>query len=75
MKTIGIITPTYNRAKLLPRLYQSLCKQTCFDFSWYIVDDGSTDNTLEVVRSFEAKEFAIKIIKKSNGGKHTALNA
>ena len=75
MKTIGIITPTYNRAKLLPRLYQSLCKQTCFDFSWYIVDDGSTDNTLEVVRSFEAKEFAIKIIKKSNGGKHTALTA
>lgn len=75
MKTIAIITPAYNRAKLLPRLYYSLCAQTSFDFSWYIVDDGSTDNTREVVRTFDTKEFAIKTIEKSNGGKHTALNA
>lgn len=75
MKTVAIITPTYNRAKLLPRLYQSLCEQTSFDFAWYIVDDGSTDDTREVVRTFETKSFKIKTIEKSNGGKHTALNA
>ncbi|HBM98446.1 MAG TPA: hypothetical protein DD413_03380, partial [Ruminococcus sp.] len=40
---LTIITPTYNRKDLLKKCFQSLMKQTCFDFEWIIVDDGSTD--------------------------------
>ena len=42
---ITVFTPTYNRAHLLPRVYESLCKQTFRDFEWVIVDDGSSDET------------------------------
>ena len=40
---ITVFTPTYNRADLLPRLYESLQEQTTNNFEWLIVDDGSTD--------------------------------
>lgn len=42
---ITVFTPAYNRAHLLPRLYESLCRQTFRDFEWVVVDDGSTDGT------------------------------
>ncbi|MHC5865476.1 glycosyltransferase family 2 protein, partial [Streptococcus pyogenes] len=42
---ISIITATYNREKLLSRLYKSLCEQTCKDFEWIVIDDGSVDDT------------------------------
>jgi len=75
MFPITVFTPTYNRANLLPRLYQSLCKQTCKDFEWLIVDDGSTDDTFSVVKGFhERKNLNIRYFKKPNGGKHTAIN-
>ena len=45
---ITIFTPTYNRAHLLPRLYESISKQDCMDFEWLVIDDGSTDNTGEL---------------------------
>lgn len=72
---LSIITPTYNRANLLPGCYESLRKQTSTDFEWIIVDDGSRDNTDEVVASFDDSAFPIIYVKKENGGKHTALNA
>ena len=71
---VSVITPTYNRAHLLPRLYESLCKQNKFSFEWIIVDDGSTDNTKEVVDGFRTSSFDVKYFVKTNGGKHTALN-
>ena len=72
---ITILTPTYNRAKLLERLYQSLCQQTYQDFEWIVVNDGSKDNTDEVVQSFVAeKKINIVYIKQENGGKHRAVN-
>jgi len=75
METLTIITPTYNRANLLVKLYQSLEQQTNKDFCWLVVDDGSSDNTYEVVRAFaKSASFNIVCVKKSNGGKHTALN-
>ena len=46
---ITVFTPTYNRAHLLPRVYESLCKQTFRDFEWVIVDDGSVDDTKDVI--------------------------
>jgi glycosyltransferase involved in cell wall biosynthesis len=71
---LAIVTPTYNRAELLPKLYDSLLNQTDFSFRWYIIDDGSTDNTEAVCKSFLSDQFDILYLKKENGGKHTALN-
>ena len=72
---ITIFTPTYNRADLLGRLYQSLCVQSYQDFEWVIVNDGSKDNTDDVVQSFRDEgKIKIKYIKQENGGKHRAIN-
>lgn len=73
---ITIFTPTYNRAYRLPDLYLSLQEQTCKDFEWLVVDDGSTDNTSELFEQWQAEEssFPIRYFKQSNGGKHRAIN-
>ena len=73
---LTVFTPAYNRAHTLPRTYNSLKKQDCKDFIWLIVDDGSTDNTAELVKGWQAKEnsFEIRYIYKENGGMHTAHN-
>lgn len=75
MSLLTIITPTYNREHMLVRCFQSLTEQTCSDFEWIIVDDGSKDNTAELVSTFNSTSFPVKFIHKENGGKHTALNA
>lgn len=74
---LTVLTPAYNRAELLPKCYESLRAQTCFDFEWLIVDDGSTDNTEEIVNSWVSDKsvgFETVYVKKPNGGKHTAIN-
>lgn len=79
---ITVFTPTYNRAKLLPRLYESLCKQTYRDFEWVIVDDGSVDDTHDIVESFVNgndnrignNNFPVRYFYQDNGGKHRAIN-
>lgn len=70
---LTIITPTYNRIDLLPRLIDSLANQSCKDFEWLVIDDGSTDGTEAFFENVELP-FECKYIKKENGGKHTALN-
>lgn len=76
MKLLTVFTPAYNRAHTLHRTYESLCKQNCKDFIWLIVDDGSTDNTEELVADWQTREngFEIQYIYKENGGMHTAHN-
>ena len=72
---ITVFTPTYNRAKLLPDLYESLKRQTCKDFEWVIVDDGSTDDTESLVKQWIPQaDFSICYTKKENGGKQRAVN-
>ena len=71
---LTVLTPTYNRGSFLHILYESLCKQTCKVFQWLIIDDGSTDETKQVVDSFTNQGFEIDYYRKQNGGKHTALN-
>lgn len=72
---LTILTPTYNRGGVLPQLYDSLKNQTCKDFEWVIVDDGSKDDTQEVVKAWLSDaDFPIRYFFKENGGKHTALN-
>lgn len=70
----SVWTPTYNRAEFLNRLYLSLVNQTFNNFEWIIIDDGSTDNTSEIINNFimENKLKSIRYIQKENGGKHTA---
>ena len=72
-----VFTPTYNRAYCLTRLFNSLVKQTYKDFEWVIVDDGSTDNTEDLVESFRKQrvDFPIVYKKTKNGGKHRAINS
>lgn len=72
---ITVFTPTYNREQLLSRLFTSLQEQSFKDFEWLIVDDGSTDNTHDVVEKFvEEGVVPIKYVFKRNGGKHRAIN-
>ncbi len=75
-KLLTVFTPAFNRAHTLPRTYESLKKQTCKDFLWLIVDDGSSDNTAELVSEWQNREtdFEIEYIYKENGGMHTAHN-
>lgn len=75
MSSITIITPTYNRADLLPRLYESLLTQTSMDFEWMVVDDGSLDNTEELIQRYRQEDkIPVYYEKQPNAGKHTALN-
>ncbi len=75
MKTLTIFTPTFNRADLLPRLYESLCNQSDKDFCWLIIDDGSKDNTLEIVKFWiNENKIQIQYIYQENQGMHGAHN-
>ncbi|TVX79108.1 glycosyltransferase family 2 protein [Peribacillus simplex] len=72
---ITVFTPTYNRSHTLHRVFESLQQQNFNDFEWLIIDDGSTDNTKELVDSFITKaDFPIRYFYKENGGRHTAIN-
>ena len=72
---IAIITPTYNDAKLLKRLYKSLENQHNDTFTWIIVDDGSIDNTKELISQIKSTaSFEVRPIFKRNGGKCRAVN-
>ena len=73
--TVTVLTPTFNRERVLRSLWDSLQKQTVKDFEWLVVDDGSTDGTKDLITQLQEKsDFPIRYIYKSNGGKHTALN-
>ena len=74
MKKITIFTPTYNRASLLPRLYESIKAQTFRDFEWLIVDDGSTDDSGKILDEYKEKDTRIKVIHKENAGTGAARN-
>lgn len=74
-KKITVFTPTYNRENSLQRVYDSLCQQTYRNFEWIVVDDGSTDNTKEVINQFKRNaKFPIYYYYQENSGKHVAIN-
>lgn len=76
MVPLTIFTPAYNRAELLGRCFESMKRQTRKDFIWMIIDDGSTDDTRQVVKSWQRQplDFVIEYHYKENGGLHTAYN-
>jgi glycosyltransferase involved in cell wall biosynthesis len=70
-----VFTPSYNRARTLPRVYQSLQRQTFHNFEWLIVDDGSSDDTRSLVKAWQAESnFPIRYIYQENQGKPAAFN-
>ena len=62
MATLTIHTASYNRAYILGKAFESLKAQTCKDFEWIISDDGSTDNTQELVASWQKEDNGFEII-------------
>lgn len=76
MPILTVFTPTFNRAYILHRCYESLLRQTNKNFIWLIIDDGSTDNTKKLVTEWMNKKngFEIRYEYKKNGGMHTAHN-
>ena len=71
-----VFTPAYNRADLLPRCFEGMKRQTNQNFIWMIIDDGSTDNTRELVEGWmkQSLDFTIEYYYKENGGLHTTYN-
>ncbi|WBM39093.1 glycosyltransferase family 2 protein [Alcaligenes faecalis] len=70
-----VLTPSYNRAHTLERVYRSLCEQTCQDFEWVVVDDGSTDGTRELVEGWQQQaSFPIHYAWQENRHKKAAFN-
>lgn len=75
MSTVTVFTATFNRKNKLKRAFMSLQRQTCHDFEWLIIDDGSTDGTESLVEEFRCtSDFPIRYFWKENGGRHTAVN-
>ena len=75
MKTLTVFTLSYNRAYCLHKCYESLLRQTCSDFEWLVVDDGSTDNTAQLVQGWiNEGRIPIRYLYKENGGMHTGYN-
>lgn len=73
--TFSVFTATFNRAYCLHRAFEGLKAQTFRDFEWIIIDDGSVDNTVELVNQWKKEvEFPITYIWQPNQGKHIAYN-
>jgi glycosyltransferase involved in cell wall biosynthesis len=68
---ISVLVPTYNRAQFLPQCLASVFEQTLQPFEIIVIDDGSTDTTPELLRSYGDR---IRYIRKPNGGKSSAMN-
>ena len=72
---ITVFTPTYNRGYIIQKLYESLRRQSFTDFEWIVVDDGSTDNTQELITEFiNEQKIRLRYIRQENAGKHIAIN-
>jgi len=75
MKTLTVFTPTYNRAYCLHQVYESLCRQTSKDFIWLIIDDGSSDSTHDLVKSWQDEGIIhIQYRYQENQGMHGGHN-
>lgn len=75
MKTLTVITTTYNRGYCIKQVYDSLAAQDCKDFVWLVIDDGSTDNTRQLIQQFaEEDKIEIRYHFQDNRGMHAARN-
>lgn len=72
--TISVITPVYNNAKYMPEALDSILNQTFGDFEYILINDGSTDNSLEVLHDYARKDPRIRVSSRENRGYISALN-
>lgn len=71
---VTVITPTYNRADFLPEAIEGVLAQTFGDFELLVVDDGSTDNSPEIIADYEARDGRIRSFRQENQGQSVARN-
>lgn len=74
MPSISVVIPVYNAAPFLREALDSLLAQTCGDFEAIAVNDGSTDNSLEILQEYAARDSRIRILDGPNGGYGKAMN-
>jgi glycosyltransferase involved in cell wall biosynthesis len=75
MPLFTVYTPTFNRAHTLPRVFESLQAQTCRDFEWLVIDDGSTDGTAELMQRYQSEaSFPLRYLPMPHRGAHHAHN-
>mgnify|MGYP003401399665 FL=1 len=72
---VSVIVPVYNVEQYLSDCLESICRQTLKGIEIIVVNDGSTDNSLSIIKSFQQKYSNIKLINKKNGGLSSARNA
>ena len=71
---LSIVSPSYNKGKTIQRLYDSLIRQSCHEFEWIVINDGSTDDTVAKIKSFQTDLFPIRFIDKHNEGLNRTYN-
>jgi len=76
LPVLTVFTPTYNRAYILPQCYESMRRQSSKNFVWLVVDDGSTDNTRQLVQNWQDEDngFELRYVFQENQGMHGAHN-
>jgi glycosyltransferase involved in cell wall biosynthesis len=75
MPLFTVYTPTFNRAHTLHRVFESLQAQTCRDFEWLVIDDGSTDGTAELMQLYQSEAaFPVRYLQEPHRGAHHAHN-
>ena len=72
---VSVIVPVYNVEQYLSDCLESICRQTLKGIEIIVVNDGSTDNSLSIIESFQQKYSNMKLINKKNGGLSSARNA
>ena len=70
----SVIVPMYNSAAFIDKCVLSVLNQSYSDFELILVDDGSTDSTLEICKRYEKEDCRVKVIHKENGGHTSARN-
>lgn len=71
---ISVIVPVYNTATYLRRCIESIINQSYKNIELILVDDGSTDNSLEICKEYQKMDDRIKVFTKENGGQSSARN-
>ena len=71
---VSVVIPMYNVKDYLPKCIESVIRQTLKDIEIICVNDGSTDNSLEIAKEFEAKDPRVKVIDKKNSGYGNSMN-
>jgi len=74
MSKVSIIVPVYNTEKYIEKCLKSLLNQTLKDIEIIVIDDGSTDNSKNIIKNFTEKDSRFKYWYKENGGQATARN-